>query len=177
MRSNIDESVDRYLSGAMSEEERNAFIASVANNDEARDLLAANHVIERSFAASASATHAVPNATILAYLGATHPEKSKRVIAWSFIAGFLFLITGLVYYTTQYSAHHLPQAPLSPSTQKVITDTITIVVPPQAHMSEQTQPSPVESRAIQPKPAQTLHEQLAPPKVYPHDSVAMHIHN
>src|SRR5438067_4588892 len=122
MRSNMDESVDRYFSGVMSEEERSAFVASAATDDETRDLVAANRIIQRSLAAgvgAAATTRTTPNATILGYLQETHPEKSNRWIVWSFIAVFLCAITGLVYLTEQYSLHHLPQTPLSPSTHWV----------------------------------------------------------
>ena len=178
MRSNVDESVERYLSGTMSEEERRAFAASVASNADAQKLLAADRVIERSFVASSvpnDAAHTIPNPALTSYLSETHPTHNNRWVALAWIAAFLITISGLVYLTTEYSS--LSQAPLSPQPTPIATDTITIAMPPAHNQTEEsTIPATEPSHALRQKQVQTLNETPAPPKIYKADSVTLGIH-
>ena len=189
--SGIDRSIDRFVAGEMSSNERAQFEAQLSLNRELQELVSADRVIQRYSTNAISnvpaSTPSIVSPALQQYLLSVRPKK-----LWvSYVAAASYAVVIAVVLLSLYSGR--PTGSIPPArTPVVATDTIThakqpstsnmptLELPKPAQHSvpsvTPTEPAPLQQPAQERQPARDFAEPSGPPRVYESDSVAVRIH-
>jgi hypothetical protein len=179
----LDSAIERYVAGDMSVAERAAFEQMVAKSAEAKELLAAERLVQqyaiRTPLSAMPVSSAVPSAAVLSHLKNTRPRK-----LWvSYVAGVSYALVLAAVICFMFSnrpvnivpAQHAPAVSVSPTQAPTLPEIpSTTVLPPATNSHVAATPkAAAPKKSTEPE----IVEPVGPPKVFDKDNAHLKVHS